>query len=64
MTPKEFKEANRLFWIIKGHLIPEGYSVKDVSAIMDSYFVRCWGNNESYIHEDGFTEAWEIRYGK
>ena len=54
MTQKEFKEANRLFWIVKGHLIPDAYSQKDVSAILDSYTRRIWGNIEAYIHEEGF----------
>lgn len=64
MTQEEFKEANRLFWIVKGHLIPDAYSQKDVSAILDSYTRRIWGNIEAYIHEEGFDQAWELKYGK
>jgi hypothetical protein len=64
MTQKEFKEANRLHWIVKGHLIPDEYSDEDVSAILDSYFRRCWGNHENVVHEVGFDQAWELKYGK
>lgn len=49
------KEAYRLFWIVKGHLnAPE-------QTILDSYngyFKRVWYNEEAYIHEEGFEEAW------
>jgi hypothetical protein len=26
----------------------------------DSYLKRLWNNNENYIHEEGFQEAWEL----
>jgi hypothetical protein len=61
LTDKEIKEANRYYWIVKGSLIPSSSSEDSVAAIYRSYFVRIWGNDEAYIHETGFEEAWEQR---
>ena len=64
MLSQEFlKNANRLMWIVKGQLIPEGYSDEDIVDMYDSYFRRCWGNIENYVHEEGFEEAWEKQNG-
>lgn len=66
MTAKEFKWANQLHWIVKGHLIPESWASdeRQVKAVEESYTRRLWGNHEAGIHLDGFQEAWEKRYGK
>jgi isopenicillin N synthase-like dioxygenase len=63
LSDYQIKEANRYYWIVKGQLIPDTWSVADVSRIYDSYFVRIWGNNENYVHEDGFKHAWNKRNG-
>lgn len=55
------KEANRLHWIVKGHLIPQSESDKTVEHIYDSYFKRVWGNHENCVHEDGFEQAYKFR---
>ena len=60
-SPEVRKEANRLNWIIKGKLIDISWSDIEVEKTYHSYFKRLWGNNESYIHEAGFEEAYEIR---
>jgi hypothetical protein len=60
-SPEVRKEANRLNWIIKGKLIDVSWSDTEVEKTYHSYFKRLWGNNESYIHEDGFEEAYKIR---
>ena len=60
-SPEVRKEANRLNWIIKGKLIDISWSDIEVEKTYHSYFKRLWGNNESYIHEDGFEEAYKIR---
>jgi hypothetical protein len=60
-SPEVRKEANRLNWIIKGKLIDTSWSDTEVEKTYHSYFKRLWGNNESYIHEDGFEEAYKIR---
>jgi len=61
MTKWEIKEANRLFWMVKGHLIPMSWSEKDVNAIYESYFRRLWGNHEVGIREAGFEAAYKER---
>jgi len=60
-SPEVRKEANRLNWIIKGKLIDTSWSDIEVEKTYHSYFKRLWGNNEIYIHEDGFEEAYEYR---
>jgi hypothetical protein len=60
-SPEVRKEANRLNWIIKGKLIDVSWSDTEVEKTYHSYFKRLWGNNEIYIHEDGFEEAYEYR---
>ncbi len=64
MTPAERKEANRYYWIVKGHLIPESWPDEQVKSVLDGYFVRIWGNHENVVHEDGFEEAWQKRINK
>ena len=60
-SPEVRKEANRLNWILKGKLIDVSWSDESVENTYNSYFKRLWGNNEVYIHEDGFEEAWKVR---
>lgn len=45
-SPSVRKEANRLYWLVKGMLIPESWPDNDVERIYDSYMVRLWGNHE------------------
>jgi hypothetical protein len=61
MTVDRIKEANRYFWIVKGHLIPDSWSAADVEQTLDSYMQRIWGNHEACFHEEGFEEAWYKR---
>ncbi len=58
MTLAEKKEANRLFWMVKGHLIPDNWSDGEIRAILEGYTVRVWGNHENHVHESGFEAAW------
>lgn len=60
-TPYERKEANRLYWMVKGMLIPDCWSDKEVVGIYHSYFKRLWGNNEAYLYEEGFEDAFRER---
>jgi hypothetical protein len=64
MTEAEFKEANRYYWIVKGSLISDSWSEKDIMSVYDGYFHRIWGNHENVIHEDGFEEAYSKKYNK
>jgi hypothetical protein len=63
MTQTERKEANRYYWIVKGHLIPDAWPEKDILSVYNSYFERIWGNHENVVHEDGFEEAWRKKHG-
>ena len=60
MTDKEFKYANQLYWQVKGSLIPDSWrnNHEQVEKIMNSYFVRLWGNHEASEHLEGFDKAW------
>ena len=64
MTYFQEKEANRLFWIVKGHLIPESWDEKTIMSTYESYVNRLWGNIEAYQHEIGFEAAWARRQAK
>lgn len=64
MTKFQRKEANRFYWIVKGQLIPESWSDKDVESIYHSYMQRLWGNHENVVHEVGFEAAWKTREAK
>ena len=61
MQEQELKEAYRLFWMVKGHLnAPQ-------STVLESYngyFKRMWFNEESYVHMEGFEEAWAKKMSK
>lgn len=62
-SPEVRKEANRYFWIIKGHLIPQEEPDYIVESYYESYFKRLW-NNESgcmELYEAGFEDAYKIR---
>jgi len=61
MTYFQLKEANRLYWIVKGQLIPESWQEKDIMSTYESYVKRLWGNIEAYQHEIGFEAAWAKR---
>lgn len=64
MDQAELKEANRLFWMVKGHLIPDSWSEQDIRSMHDSYFRRMWGNHEAVFHEEGFEAAWAAKVDK
>lgn len=55
------KEANRLYWMVNGQLIPRNRSDKDVEDIYNSYMKRFWGNRKAIVHESGFANAWAAR---
>ena len=48
-SPFMRKEANRFYWIVKGSLIPQSWSDKDVEGIYYSYMKRIWGNHENCV---------------
>ena len=54
----DYKEANKMFYMVKGHLIPDEWPDDDIVKMYDGYFKRMWGNNEFLHCEEGFEEAW------
>jgi|TARA_R110002153_G_scaffold32138_2_gene97444 hypothetical protein len=60
-SPFVRREANRFNWIIKGKLIDPSWSDDSVEKTYHSYFKRLWGNNEIYLHEEGFDAAYTER---
>ena len=62
MTEAERKEANRYYWIVKGHLIPDAWKEKEIMSVYNGYFERIWGNHENCVHEEGFEEAYAKKY--
>ena len=59
MTQQELKEANRLFWIVKNRLIPSSWDDKTIKNMYDDFFERVWYNEEAFMYEEGFEEAWQ-----
>ena len=57
MALQKIKEFYRIFFLVKGHL---NCSEDTARSCYDSYFKRCWYNQESWIRE----EAFEIEYKK
>jgi len=52
----DFREACRLFWLVKGHL---GANEKTIISSYPGYFKRLWGNNERAEYGmEGFEEAY------
>jgi hypothetical protein len=58
----DFKEANRIFYAVKGHLIPDEYSQYDIDKMYESYTKRLWGNHEASIGDDDFEALWALCY--
>ena len=56
MTNVIRKDAYRVFWLVKGHFNATEECIFDC---YDSYFKRVWYNEESWMAEEGFDEAWE-----
>ncbi len=64
MTWAKFKEANRLLWMDKRHLVPEHWDNQTIESMADRCFVRLWGNHEAQYHEVGFEEAFAKKFKK
>ena len=56
MNLSDYKQEYRLFYMVKGHL---NTSHTTIMLSADGYFRRLWNNNEAYLHEDGFEEAFK-----
>ena len=49
MSHRERKEAYRLFWMIKGRLIPDSWDDNTIKQMYDDFFKRVWYNTEAYL---------------
>ena len=62
MNDDDYKEACRLFWLVKGHL---NTSDDTILSSQNGYFRRLWidGSNGAPIadYEEGFEEAYQKR---
>ena len=58
MTPEVRKEAHRRFWMIKGHLACKDWDDDALYKMHESYLKSLWGNEEAYLWEEGFEEAY------
>jgi len=58
----DFKEANRVFYAVKGSLIPDEYSQYDIDKMYESYTKRLWGNHEAFNCDDKFEALWALCY--
>ena len=56
----DLKEKARIFWMVKGY-IPDR---KTIVSAYPGYLKRLWGNEEAYIREEGFEEAWKKNSNK
>ena len=54
----QHKDMYRVFWIVKGYIPTE----ENARACYDSYCRRIWHNEESWIHEEGFEEAYRVHF--
>jgi hypothetical protein len=59
MSEQELKDANWLFYVVKGYLIPEDWSEENIRGMVKSYTKRVWHNHES--NDVGFEELWDKR---
>ena len=59
MNNEKRKSMFKVFWLVKGHL---NTSEQDIIDCYNSYFNRVWYNEEAYIYEEGFEEAYEKFY--
>ena len=62
-SPWKRKEANRMFWLVKGHLIPRSETDETVEGYYESNFKRLWNNESQCLdnYELGFEQAYKAR---
>lgn len=52
------REMHRIFYMVKGYIADDDTA----RACYDSYCRRLWYNEEAYLREDGFDEAYEKKF--
>ena len=62
MSSTSFKEACRVFWMVKGHI---NTSEETILSSYDGYFKRLWNNSERAEYGmEGFEEAFDQQESK
>ena len=57
---QKWKDANELYFAVKGQLIPDSWSQKDVDRMVDNYITRLWGNCERLPRtSERFESVWK-----
>ena len=56
MDQNKIKEAYRIFFLVKGHL---NCSEETALSCYNSYFKRCWYNQEAWIREESFEKEYK-----
>lgn len=59
MDQSKIKEAYRIFFLVKGHL---NCSQDTALSCYDSYFKRCWYNEEAWIREESFEKEYKKKF--
>lgn len=52
------KEMARIFWMVKGYFPSD----KMMEESYNGYVRRLWWNEEAYLREDGFEEAYQKKF--
>ena len=60
MSQPSHKEVHRIFYMVKGYIATDTIAYASYSG----YIKRLWYNEESYLKEDGFEEAYEKKFKK
>ena len=57
---QKWKDANELYFAVKGQLIPDSWSQKDIDRMVDNYIARLWGNCERLPRtSERFESVWK-----
>jgi hypothetical protein len=43
-------QQHLLYYMVKGQLVPDSWSIKDCQQMEESYTERLWNNNERHVY--------------
>ena len=59
---QKWKDANELYFAVKGHLIPSTWDQQSIDSMVNKYIKRLWGNCERMVYcKDKFEKLWNDR---
>lgn len=50
MSSRANYHQHLLYYMVKGQLVPDSWSIKDIQQMEESYTKRLWGNNERQVY--------------